>query len=115
MTPTVRAPPSRAARATAPIIDTRPPPETRLQPRAAIAVPTSAASATASSGTGPEAQNTQTASVVAHVPTASRKPSSTMVTTSSMSSVRWMRSTSRRLMVPADSAGPASHSSSPPQ
>jgi hypothetical protein len=42
----VRAPPARAARATAPIIDTRPPPETSSQPRAATADPTAPASAT---------------------------------------------------------------------
>jgi hypothetical protein len=46
MTPVVRAPPARAARATAPIIDTRPPPETSSQPRAAIPAPTARASST---------------------------------------------------------------------
>jgi len=41
----VRAPPARAAAATAPIIDTRPPPVTSSQPRAAIPAPTARASA----------------------------------------------------------------------
>ena len=40
ITPTVRAPPARAAAATAPIIDTRPPPVTSSQPRTAIPAPT---------------------------------------------------------------------------
>ena len=43
MTPTVRAPPSLLARATAPIMATLAPPQTSDQPRAAIPVPTSAA------------------------------------------------------------------------
>ena len=45
ITPTVRAPPARAAAATAPIIDTRPPPVTSSQPRAAMPAPTARASA----------------------------------------------------------------------
>ena len=44
MTPTVCAPPARAARATAPIIDTRPPPDTSPYPSAARRAPTAAAS-----------------------------------------------------------------------
>ena len=46
MTPTVRAPPARAARATAPMHDKSPPPETNEWPRRASSVPTSAAKAT---------------------------------------------------------------------
>lgn len=44
ITPTVWPPASRAARPTAPIIDTDPPPVTRTCPRSATAVPTAAAS-----------------------------------------------------------------------
>jgi len=43
ITPTVRAPPARAASATAPIMETLPPPETSDHPRRAIASPTSVA------------------------------------------------------------------------
>ncbi|SKU50175.1 Uncharacterised protein [Mycobacteroides abscessus subsp. abscessus] len=39
MTPMVRPPAARAAWATAPIADTFPPPDTRVQPRSAMAVP----------------------------------------------------------------------------
>ena len=46
MTPTVCAPPARAARATAPMHETLPPPLTRLWPRRASSVPTAAASST---------------------------------------------------------------------
>jgi hypothetical protein len=46
MTPSVKAPPSRAARATAPIADRLPPPLTSVCPRSASAVPTSAATST---------------------------------------------------------------------
>src|SRR5690625_5191321 len=61
MTPMLRAPPSRAARATSPIMDTRPPPDTNVQSRFAIAPPTSAARSRYRWGTGLEAQYTQTA------------------------------------------------------
>jgi hypothetical protein len=43
MTPMVRPPSARTARAISPIIETLPPPETKVQPRLAIFRPTSAA------------------------------------------------------------------------
>src|SRR3954451_24901493 len=60
MTPSVCRPPARTPRATAPIIETRPPPETRSWPRRAISAPTSAASSTWAGWTrSDEEQNTQ--------------------------------------------------------
>ena len=53
MTPTVRPPRARAALATAPIAETRPPPHTRVQPRSAIASPSSEASSSNSGCVGP--------------------------------------------------------------
>src|SRR5271166_1094284 len=61
MTPTVRPPRARAALATAPIAETLPPPHTRVQPRSAIASPSSAATSSNSGCSGPDAQYTHTA------------------------------------------------------
>ena len=61
MTPTVRPPRARAAPASAPMAETLPPPDTSVQPRAAIASPTRTASANSSGCVGPDAQYTQTA------------------------------------------------------
>ena len=61
ITPTVRPPRARAALATAPIADTWPPPHTSVQPRSAIASPSSAANSSNSGCVGPDAQYTQTA------------------------------------------------------
>ena len=61
MTPTVHAPRARAAVANAPIAETLPPPQTSVQPRSAIASPSSAANANNSGWVGPDAQYTQTA------------------------------------------------------
>src|SRR5246127_1707866 len=61
MTPTVQPPRARAALATAPIAETRPPPPTSVQPRSAIASPSSEARSSNSACPGPDAQYTQTA------------------------------------------------------
>jgi hypothetical protein len=56
ITPTVRPPAPRAPAATAPIAEMFPPPDTRVQPRRAIAAPTRPAKSSNSGCRGPAEQ-----------------------------------------------------------